>query len=203
MPFQACPDICSIAIRGLFGGKPTANVLHAHKTGGYTLADLTAVANAVDLAVAGSLIPLWCADFTYSETEAHGLALPIDLSFTSNISTGPGTHTGGSAPGNVAFVVTERTGFTGRSARGRIYQGPVPFNVNTSINNVSTAYSTAVVAAWVQVGIAIQGAGWTHVVLSRRAGGAPRTVGIGTAVNQLEARNTELDSMRSRLPAGH
>lgn len=106
-----------------------------------------------------------------------------------------------SVPNNVAMVVSFLTANRGRSYRGRNYVMGVPsadLDTNTSFESSSCA---AVQLDYEQLQLALAGAGFEHVVLSRFNAGAERAVGVSTAVETYRA-NTPVGTQRRRV-TGH
>jgi len=203
MPFQSCPDIAEYVIAATYDSQPIANVLHAKLSGGYSQSDVNNLATAVDAWVASDYLALMNSHVTYNEVRVRGLASIIDLQSVVNTSSGAGTMGADALPANVCLCITLRTGLTGRSARGRVYGFPYHGAAQTGINTVSSTYANNLAAAFTNLLGVVISAGWDPVVLSRVTGGAPRTTGIGTTILVADARNTENDSQRGRLPHNH
>jgi len=203
MPFVAVPDTVEVVINGDISGQPIANVVGASRVGGYVQADLDNLAAAVDGWVASDYLPLVSNSVGYTSTHVRGLSNIIDLESTDTTNAGPGTASGSGMPANASFVVTLRTGHTGRSARGRFYMWPYASSALLTSQTVTTTYSTAAQSALIALAGAISGAGFQFVIISRRSNGAPRLVGVTTAVTDIESRNQDVDSMRHRLLRGH
>jgi len=199
MAFQSWPDIAEVAIRFSQLGKPLANVLHAQKSSGYTQGDLDTLAVAVDDWVDIYYKPLFSNTVDYVETVIKGLTSIVDLSSSNDDSAGVGAITGTGAPANASLVVTLRTGFTGRSARGRVYCVPAGVGNFTDAHNYSTTYTGAINSAFDQFKIDMATAGWQWVVASRRTNGANRPAGIITPVYDAVFADDRVDSMRRRL----
>jgi hypothetical protein len=203
MPFLSVPDAAEIIIQGTLQGQAIANVIGAQHVGAYTQTDLDNLSNAVDGWVGSDYLPLVANSVTYDQTHVRGLNSIVDLESVDGTNTGPGTQSGSSMPANASFVITMRTGHTGRSARGRFYWWPFASSVALSAQTVTTAFASAAEVAIGNLLAAISTAGWTPVVISRRSNGAPRLVGVTTPITLAVARNNEIDSQRHRLLRGH
>lgn len=203
MAFQSVPNTAEAVVQYTWGGQAVANVLNFVRPGGYDIASLTTLAAVVDLWVDGSLLPMMSNEITYVQTLVRGLENANDLEVTDNTSTGTGTAAQPSVPNNVAFCVTHRTGFTGRSARGRTYL-PGMLDSNT-IGSTAWAASlgTQVDTAFASLNSLAAAAGWQFAVVSRFTAGALRPVGVTFIITASEVRNLLIDSQRGRLPAGH
>jgi hypothetical protein len=203
MPFLSVPDTVEVVINGDISGQPIANVVGAGHVGAYVQADLDNLAAAVDGWVASDYLPLVSASVNYVSTHVRGLTNIIDLESTDTTSAGPGTASGGGMPANASFVVTLRTGHTGRSARGRFYMWPYSTSALLTSQTVTTTYSNAAQAALIALSGVIATAGFQMVIISRRSNNVPRLVGVTTPVTDIESRNQAVDSMRHRLLRGH
>lgn len=109
-----------------------------------------------------------------------------------------GAVAGDAVPSNVTFSISFRTGFAGRSFRGRNYIPPINEG-QISANRMLAP----IVADWITVyqnlGAAIP-ADWTWVILSRFSDGQPRVNGLPTPVLGVQVADDVVDSQRRRLP---
>lgn len=115
----------------------------------------------------------------------------------------PGTGAAGDAafdalPNNVASVTSLRTGFIGRSYRGRVY---IPGLVASSIvdNQISTGQQSGLFAAWQALNTLIVNAGYEWIVASYQLDNVKRTTAVGTPVETIIV-NRRVDTQRRRLP---
>lgn len=102
-------------------------------------------------------------------------------------------------PANVAFVTTLRTGFRGRSARGRLFWAGLAESAVTG-NTVATLVAQGI-ARWVGEWMTPPFP-WDFVVVSRYSNGNPRVTGQTLPVTSVEARNSRVDTQRRRLGRG-
>lgn len=203
MPFQSVPNSAEAVIQGDISGQPVANVVGCLFPGSYVQADLDNLANAVDAWVGASYLPLVSNSVNYNQTHVRGLNAIIDLESTEAANAGPGTASGTGSGANCSFVITFRTGRTGRSARGRFYMWPYSSTALQTSQTVTTTFANAAAAALSALLTDIGAAGWTPVVISRRTLGAVRPIAITTPIITATARNVDVDSMRHRLVRGH
>lgn len=127
------------------------------------------------------------------------ISIPNGLQAVTPVSPGvPGTVVGASAPNNVAVVLSQRTGFSGRSFRGRSYYAGVSA-AEISDNFVSTPYAAALIADGISLDNLLNNADFTWVVASFRANGVPRVTGVATPVNSFNV-DLRVDTQRRRLP---
>jgi len=102
-------------------------------------------------------------------------------------------------PNNVAFVATERTGFTGRSKRGRIFFGGFGVGELSAPNTLSTTVADDITDALLDLLACLAADTNQLVVASYRQGGAPLSTAIAYGINSFDM-NTTPDSQRRRLP---
>lgn len=204
MPFQSVPECAEAVINFTTSGKSQVNVLNFWKPGGYNQVDINDLAVAVDGVVGSDYLPILAAGTNYDFTLVRGLTSIVDLTATSALNAGPGTNPGTvELPSNVTLCITLRTGFTGRSARGRFYTVGPTQNDMAAQNLFKSAYGNAAVTMLENIQIAVGAYSWQLVIVSRFSGGARRAVGIKTPVNDIAYRNLDSDSQRGRLPKDH
>ncbi len=203
MAFQSVPNTAEVDMIYTLNGVTVQNVFYAEHPGGYSEANLQALANAVDLAWPATFQPDQNAEVSYVKTEVRGLENQNDFVVESVVSAGVGTKVGVALPNNVTFAIKKTSGKTGRSARGRSYWIGVPKDeLEASDENlIKSAYAAQIVADIDFIRSTIDGEGtWEAVLVSRFTNGAARTTGetfpwIGTTNVDLR-----VDTMRSRLP---
>lgn len=201
MAFQPAPDCAESVIQYALPGAPGVNVLNWEYAGVYDQEAIDALAAAVDGVISELIAPYLQVGTTYVGTTVRGLSSPIDLEATEVTAT-PGTGAGTSIPNNVSFVTSLRTGFTGRSARGRVYHMPPPASFFTGPNTVSQTYADAQIDI-LEALIAAAGTElWTLVVLSRQQNNVILANAVPRPVTDLVSRNLRTDSQRGRLPKG-
>lgn len=201
MVFQPLPDTAEIVIKYTGFGSNMFNVLAAHKAGGYDLADLESLAAAVDALVAADWLEIQTEDVSYVSTTVRGLASENDLEATDVTSAGPGEVVDIGMSGNVTFAIKKASGFTGRSARGRLYWiGMSRGQLSANKNRVDATAVAAIVAACELMRGGIVTEGWTPVIVSRWANGVKRApTGEVFPWNSSVAVDDEVDSQRGRL----
>jgi len=118
----------------------------------------------------------------------------------------PGSHIGGTLPGNCSLAVSFRTAMRGRSFRGRNFVVGIPLEEMSSTNQVQTEYQSAVKDAYDAFATAISTASWTWVVASRFSGvdpdthlPIPREAGVTTPITSVIVVDSIIDSQRRRL----
>jgi len=204
MAFQSVPGCAEAVIRFTSDGKEMVNVLGFRSiSGSYTLADLQNLATAIDDAVATYYLPLVSNAVDYVLTEARGLEFEADQVATENTGAGPGTAGGNDLPSNVSLCITHRTGYTGRSARGRTYLVPTDISNLTSPKQFTLTYADDAVAMMNAIQTAAFSFSWAFCIISRFSAGVKRTEGIFTLVTSNVHRNRLIDSQRGRLANSH
>lgn len=201
MAYQRVPETAEITVNFTVNAIPQQNTFYARKSGGYSTADLAALAGAVDAAVG----TYWLDDMTtaalYVKTVVRGLDLEFDQIVEDVGSTGPGTQPTSEQPANVSFAIKKLSGLTGRSARGRIYViGMYESAFGADTNYVTSAYAAQWAGNVDQIRVAINTIGWTPVLVSRYSGGTKRPEGITFVWTGSTYTDLRVDSRRDRLP---
>jgi len=109
-----------------------------------------------------------------------------------------GAVVGQALPNNVTLVTGFRTGLTGRSTRGRVYNVGI-LEADTDLNNVTLGVAVAWATAWVNLNPAVVALNFVHVIASFITGGVPRVGALTTPVISYVA-NVRVDTQRRRLP---
>jgi len=204
MDYIEVPGVAQVEVTALMAGQRTQNILHYKMTGAtnYDATELTRLATAIiayfnQVSVKGlypatwQLIEVRAIDLSqqFGPAVTVGAGLPIT-----------GTRAGSQLPNNCALVLTKRTALRGRSFRGRFYFGPL-CEADVTDNTVSGAVVTSILGNMAGL-LDITDATTVHhflQVVSRHAGGVPRTTGLPTQVSSLTSDGV-LDSQRRRLP---
>ncbi len=190
-------------------GKLAHNVLHGRVSGSFT--PTAPVAQAIFSALSASLGPSGLSLQLATTTLMTGVTLrdlrvanmPLVASTGASV---PGLAAGEAMPNEVAAVITLRTAFAGRSARGRIY---VPgFSVSsTAAGNVMSPATVAALTSW---GNSIPGTfssngltfclGLPHRLAYVSAAGTPHAERLATTldVTSQVVRDNHWDSQRRR-----
>jgi len=201
MAFQAVPDTAEIVVNYSGNGSTMANVFHAKKSGGYILADIVALADAVDAVIVADWLVRQADCFSYVSTVVRGLDEENDLEATNTDGAGPGAVATVGQPTNVTFSVKKTSGLTGRSARGRAYWIGMPAaDLAADENTLDAGAVTAIVAAIDEIRIEIATAGWIPSIVSRFTNNAKRITGVTFEWTDSSAVNNVVDSQRRRLP---
>lgn len=209
MPFIPCNNVVEASIRFLLDEQLVENVFHFHKTA-------VGAITALDLAdLAGQLLGWWETVFSYclpielifNEIYLRDLTTAEGLEETASTTTrDAGRVSGGVLPNQDTFCVSFRTGFTGRSNRGRVYL-PALLKAYVTQNTVADGAADDIVARYGGLASAADAAGFTHVVTSKYSGMGgvprrpiPRAAGVSKVITSYLAADRTVDSMDRRKP---
>jgi hypothetical protein len=183
----------------LLHGQRVENVWHVTNNSGVDAQVLQDTAVAAMNWCTTSLMPLLANDIQFLGVEA----LNLDIPNGSKIAVQPpapvaGGNTTPAFPGNVSFCVSLRTGFSGRSFRGRKYIPGIPLNVVNG-DSVTSAFASDLIAAFNDLTQVMFAIGNFVVVVSRFANLVERLVPIATVVESYTTTDFFVDSQRRRL----
>ncbi len=200
MAFQSVPETAEIVIAYTGSGANLVNVLAARLTGGYTLPDLEGLAAAVDAIMTSDWLPIQTDDVSYVDTTVRGLESLNDLEAVVNTGAAAGTLAEVGSPGNVTLAVKKLSGFTGRSARGRMYWIGMPrSNLAPNLNQLDVTAAADIVAAVEALRAAIVAEGWLAVIVSRISEKVLRDPAVTFTWTSTGSVNIDVDSQRRRL----
>jgi len=111
-----------------------------------------------------------------------------------------GSDTSAPYPNETSFVISLRSGLTGRSRRGRIYLFPPSADYVTPPNKVTNTYRDGAIVSLQALLDALDTSGFAAGVVSYISGGAPRVTPLFTRYVSAIAVDNLLDSCRSRKP---
>lgn len=201
MAFQSVPETAEVVIRAVCNNVDVTNTFYGRKTGGYTLSDVQALTIAVYDNWAGLIAPHMPVAYILNGATGRGLELLNDVEYIHT----PGAVAGQSAtnptPNNVCLAIKRSSSFTGRSARGRVYVGPIPVgHLATDENFVGATWAANIVAGLEDMRDDMSAAGWQEVIVSRYSSGVKRATGVTFAVVSYNNTDLRVDSRRDRLP---
>lgn len=202
MPFQPCPNICSVQNIWTLYGETVENVHHVMKGDPWVLADLMALSAAIRVNQVTGYINELTADSVHINLTLTSLDTDSSPVYVDTFRAGDhGVGTNASLPNNVAFAITAHTAKRGRSYRGRHYVWG--FDDEELDNNT---LHTDKADAWVSTishmiaDVHTFSASADVCVLSRYHDKVKRAEGIGTPITSYSYHDLILDSMRRRLP---
>lgn len=195
-----------MVVQQTFRGEQVLNIVHYNSAtlAPWSAADLFDLANAIKTAwkvttgtigIAGNITQ----DVTIQRVVATDLSEEDGVQEVSNVADGPAGGTAAALENGIALCASLRTGFSGRSFRGRLYvPGISSSNGGSDPNHVGGTYATNMQTAVTNTfqGTGVR-AGWG--VLSRVHNGLLRENAICTPITSVVV-NTRLDSQRRRMP---
>lgn len=199
MAFIPVPDTIQLEFRATLQGENVENTFYYLAPGVVDQALLDAVAEAARDYVDAEP-DLFSVNWTFREIYARDLS---DSTFLSALapSVGPavGTYTDPN-PNNVTWAIKRTSGFSGRSARGRIFWQGIAESMTTGTNVMDPSYANAAVAWVIAFDAAVAAEGVTPVIVSRYNAGAPRVTGVTYPIADWTYSDLRVDTMRGRLP---
>lgn len=201
MAFQSVPNTAEAAVQFTLNNVTCFNTYQFEKSTGYNQSDLDALAGVVDTWAGLTWVPLLSSTIGYTQTIVRGLEDENDLTALANADAATGGVGSLPLPNNNSIALKRVSGFTGRSARGRIYVVGLPTSyVSGDENFLTTASITDFLDALDDLIAAADAIGWVAVVVSRFLNGVKRAVGVTFDILQYEADDARIDSRRDRLP---
>lgn len=199
MPFIPISNTMKVALEHTLNGQLVVNVYHVKSPNPIASADLTAIAAIMkdwwntdmraNFTTGLSLNRIQVTDMTVAGGEQldYTTGLPI---------TGSISATG--TPNNLAICSSLRTGFSGRSNRGRKYFASVAAS-EVADNFISTTLGAALLADMISLKGRITLGGYDLVIASLFTLGAPRPAGVTRQVTTF-IQDLRIDTQRRRLP---
>ena|SRR6267378_3168258 len=211
MPFVPVPNTVEIEAVYSQDGQIMENTMYFQFPSAPTLAQITALADDVRVAIHDNLLPLLSTTIQLLRVIGTLLDVADGLQFISTTGLpAAGSDSSAPVPSDVSFAISLRTGRRGRSFRGRNYlAGLHRDSLGSSINTITTAFANAAVAAYTDIAAAGSDAGFVMGVVSRFSGftivagkkvPTPRVTGIFTPITTIEVTDFTVDSQRRRLP---
>jgi hypothetical protein len=199
MPTAYRPGVLQVNLRGRYYGEEVQNTLWVEKVSGLpTALELAEVAIATRDWWLDNLRNIISTNYTLNEIYVADWASGTAATYTETGSLpASGANTNEGVSGNVACVVTIRSGGRGRSSRGRNFVCGLTENVTLG-NLFTQAVVDAVQAGYEMLLIVYQPIGYEPVVYSQFSSNAVRTIGEAFPVVAYTV-NREVDSMRRRL----
>jgi len=199
MPFIPVPDTVQLEIRGTLAGEQVENTFYYLSAGTIDQTLLDAITLAADTYVTAE-IGQFSTNFVYRESYARDLS---DSTFLSSLLPATGTPTGaftGPRANNETFAFKRTSGFSGRSARGRIFWMGIADGMCASANLVDPAWSNPTVDWLEALDAVIALEGVTPVIVSRYNAGVPRTTGVTYPLLTWTYTDLRIDTLKGRLP---
>lgn len=199
MAFQSAPNTVEVNPRFVGDGVPMENAMTFSRAGGYDLADITALADAVQAWVISDYLPLVNNLVTSTGTYVKGLEFAEDVQYTALTGAGTAGAVGSAMANNVTKAITLRSGLTGRSSRGRLFAVGLSATQLNGVASIEQSYVDDIIAALEALKVIIEALGWIWVIVSRYHNNAKRAVAVNFNVNAFGTSDLTTDSMRGRL----
>jgi hypothetical protein len=204
MAFIAVPNTVRAEIRGTFQGERVLNTLWFAKIDAWVPAEMTALADTLAAWWTTNCLQQQSDQYTLREIYVRDYTAAVGLEYTSTVDLpAVGEIPEAALPNNVSLAVSFRSGFTGRSTRGRNYW--VGFAETQIVGNAVadavitdiTSYYALLLPDFIETTL-IPDITW--VITSFYTGGAPRSFGATFIINTVTCVDNIVDSQRRRLP---
>jgi len=200
MAFVAVPNCAEFIIRGSVEGQELINTFYGVHTSTFDVAELDVAAGILSGVWHEDILPFLSSSYAFAGVHARGLRTPVDVESDYVADAGVGGVATGALPNNVALAVKRITGLAGRSARGRVFIGGIPFGERSSTNVFDVSWAADIVSGLNGLRTAWVAADWLEVVVSRMTNGIPNTPPISRLVTEYLCTDLIADGMRRRLP---
>jgi len=200
MPFVAAPNIVQVEIRAIKNAAKIENRIFINCLHTPTATDLAAIETIVATEVNGFWPAILPSDVTITELHQKSLQTANDISKTLAFG-GPlvGTVTGEPLPNQCSLAIKLTTGFTGRSARGRLYWLGLSIDQVTS-NIVNSTNTALMLASMNRLRANLLAANYLWTIVSFRANGVPRPGGpVYFQVTGASLTDSQVDTQRGRV----
>lgn len=200
MAFISAEDTARVAINYLSETLEQAtNVLHFQNlAAGVDNTTVGQLLTALKAWQAASWAPIASADWQTDIYEVRNLTVQDGAVWT-DVETIPGTVNSPSLPAQNTVAVSLRSGFAGRSRRGRLFHVGLPED-RVIGSRVTVAHATELVTAYQALVTAMNATDWRWVVASFVSNKAPRSGALLTPITDVVLTDTVVDSMDSRKP---
>lgn len=199
MAFIPVADCVELVLQFIWAGQQVNSVFNFIRAGGIFISDMEALGTAVLNWWDTEMAPLLSNNLALTGAKVTDLSSATDPVVELPLVTpNPGDISAASVPNNVALVTSFLTLSRGRSYRGRVYTPGLSTGSILTPTTVAAAQAMALSVAYAELGATATTEGFTHAVVSRYTGGAPRAAGVATPVDSYRTEQY-LDSQRRRL----
>lgn len=198
MAFIPVPDVIQVEVRAVLVSRPVENTFYYLVPGVIDQELLDAVAEtARDYVEENAAIfsTAWLFNGVYARDLSDSTFLSALAPATDVIN---GTQSG-PLPNNASFAIKRTSGFSGRSARGRIFWMGMCDSYLSSTNTVASVSANSMVSWLEGLDAAIASEGVTPVIVSRFNAGVPRTTGVTYVITDWSYTDLQVDTQRGRL----
>jgi len=197
--FIPAPDTAKMELRYTLIGERALSVFYFQRAGGYTDLDLAALAASAENFWTSEIRPTQSGGTLLREIVVTDVSVENGQQ-VSNSTNLAGTASGNAMPNNITLAVSFRTGFSGRSFRGRVYH-PGAVEEQIVANEFVELAADSIREAYANFFFGILGDTLDqHVIVSYCADNEWRTTAVVTPVTSYIITDTVVDSARRRLP---
>lgn len=202
MAFIPVPAVARVEILFTRDNQIVENVFHYKFTSVPVVADLSALASALDTIITANWLGSLPGNCSYTGIRVTALdTATAPQFFLAKSPTVPGVASGASLPNNVTIAVKLLTSLRGRSFRGRIYWPGLSSGMVSSDNILSASLTTMLAAVTAMLGpVPSSGNTARMTVVSYITNRVHRSTGLDSQVVTVTSTDSVLDSMRNRLP---
>ncbi len=199
MAFIPVPNTVRISLVFSHEGQTIVNTVHASKSGGPSAGDLAALASSMQGWWVTYLAPYSSQNFCLQQVNVVDLSAADAPSYWLAVSPAEcGTVAEEGWTANVAAVISFRSDFRGRNARGRMFVAGLKRSYLDSAVEMTGACQTNLLIAAVNIAGALATSGFVQTIASRYFENAPRLAGVTYEVVSAVV-DAFLDSQRRRL----
>lgn len=200
MPFVPAEDTARVSINFLSAnGEDATNVLHFQNTAsGANFLTMGELLDALEDWLTTKWAPAASNEWQTDFLEALSINA-ADGPLVTRVLTVNGTVAQPALPAQNTIAVSARSGFSGRSRRGRIFHVGMPENFVTG-STINSLGSAQVLATYEQLLTTLAPTEWRYVIASFVSNKAPRATALLTNVTNFILTDVIVDSMDSRKP---
>lgn len=199
MAFIPVPNTAEVILQGSINAHDAFITLNFEQADPFTIGDLEALLTAVEDWWDNHLTDELCSAYLLPSIKAVALQTDSAPTVTDTAFT---HHSGQQAVApvqdNVAMVVSHYTDNRGRSFRGRNYIPALPAGYLDTSSTFAETHVDDMTAVYEALQTIMNDTPFTHVVVSRYTGGAPRLLGLTTPVVRYQAKRS-IGTQRRRV----
>lgn len=199
MAFITALDTVKVVLNQLFGNQELANIIYFLKSGGWSEADMTALAADIEDWWTDEIAPWLSSALSLVGIDVVNMETDNAPSISRTVSPAvPGLASTEAVPANAAGVVTFRTANRGRSSRGRNYLGGLTIDTIEGVNEIGANVVAGLIQGYEALSTIETGNSCEHVVASFYHLKQPRSTALLQEVLSYTMDNN-VDSQRRRL----
>lgn len=200
MPAVYNPTVARATIFGTLDGQRITNTIHVDSPAEWTFSRLTDLGGLLASWLNVDYMPLLSSAYALDGVQLDSLAsINAPGAFEVFNPLIVGGNTAPALPNNVALCVAGKTGFRGRSARGRWFVAGLTEQQVTG-SRVSSATRAALVEQFAELRNQLIAQNMRPVVYSTTTLGNPRPIGVVFPIQEWAIIDDVVDSQRRRLP---